>query len=128
MNISIRSLGRRLRKRSSAGLALVVVALSLAPTASAMSQIYWWQQNMSPGELGFDRRGAYNHNYNELYFGPGAGWRSEVWEVTPAGYRHFDRWCSGNCFNAHPPYYYTYVYCANRDGYTHFVNDCSSSW
>ena len=69
-----------------------------------------------------------NHTYNEHYFGPNAGWRSEVWEVTPAGYRHFDRWCVGNCFNAHPPYYYTKSYCANRDGGTHFVYDCSNEW
>ena len=66
--------------------------------------------------------------YNELYFGPNAGWQSQVWEVTPAGYRHFDKRCTGNCFNAHPAYYYTYSYCSNRDGSTHFVYDCMDKW
>ena len=118
----------RPRTRASAGLAVALTALALASTAGATSQTYWWQQNMSPGEIGFDRRAAHNHNYNELYFGPYAGYRSEVWEVTPGGARHFDKWCWGNCFNSHPPYYYTYVYCANRDGVTHFVSDCFSAW
>jgi hypothetical protein len=109
-------------------LAVAAFALVLVPQASAGSQIYWWQQNMSPSQIGYDRRYAANHNYNELFFGPNAGWWGEVWEVTPAGARHYDRTCQGNCFNAHPATYYTYVYCANRDGRTHFVYDCSSSW
>jgi hypothetical protein len=51
-----------------------------------------------------------------------------VWEVTPAGFRHFDKSCVGNCFNAHPGYYFTYSYCANRDGRTHFVRQCLDQW
>ncbi len=83
---------------------------------------------MTPSDRGTDSLTARNHTYNELYFGANAGWKSEVWEVTPAGYRHFDKWCAGNCFNAHPGYYYTYSYCANRDGSTHFVYECKDQW
>jgi hypothetical protein len=129
MNDSVRRLSARLRQRASIGLSLVGLALVLIPAARATSQIYWWQSNMSPGEVGYDRRGAYNHYYNELYFGSGnPNYDSEVWEVTPRGERHFDKRCRGSCFNNHPPYYYTYVYCANRDGVTHFVYDCFSAW
>jgi|tagenome__1003787_1003787.scaffolds.fasta_scaffold20917566_2 hypothetical protein len=129
MTNSMRRTSARLRRRSKVGLCLVALALVLIPVASATSQIYWWQSNMSPGEIGYDRRGAYNHNYNELYFGSGyPNYDSEVWEVTPRGERHFDKRCRGNCFNDHPPYYSTYVYCANRDGVTHFVYDCFSAW
>ena len=121
----------RLRfQRRWAIVAAVVVLLSLtfAATAGAQYYIYWWQQNMPPNGLGADRQTAHNHIYNELYFGPNAGWRSEVWEVTPAGYRHFDKWCVGNCFNAHPGYYYTYSFCSNRDSGTHFVYNCKDQW
>ena len=106
----------------------VLFALSLVPTAGAGAYIYWWQRNMAPGDLGYDRTAPHNRVYNELYFGPNAGWISQVWEVTPAGYRHFDKRCVGNCFNAHPGYYSTYAYCANRDGRVHFVHDCMSRW
>jgi len=116
------------RRRALAATFVAAFALTLVPAAGAESQIYWWQHNMAPGEQGFSRTTAHNHTYNELYFGPNAGWRSEVWEVTPAGYRHFDKYCVGNCFNSHPGYYYDYPYCANRDGSTHFVNDCMDRW
>ena len=117
-------------KRRWAALTVLLAALALvfASTASAQWYIYWWQRNMTTGDRGVDSLTAHNHIYNELYFGPNAGWRSEVWEVTPAGYRHFDKWCAGNCFNAHPGYYSTYAYCANRDGYTHFVYQCRDQW
>jgi hypothetical protein len=105
------------------------LGLSLIPAAGAGAYIYWWQQNMpanSPARSVF----PHNHVYNELYFGPSAGWRGQVWEVTPAGYRHFERWCSGNCFNSHPGWFYTNTFCANRDPYgqPHFVNDCMGRW
>ncbi len=103
-------------------------ALMLVPTASAQTQIYVWQQNLPPNGVGRDYAGAHNHFYNELYFGPNAGWRSEVWEVTPAGYRHFDKNCVGNCFNSHPAYYFATAYCANRDGGSHFVYQCLDRW
>ena len=119
---------KRQRRRVITAILIAVMALALAPSAGAEAWIYWWQRNMSPSEQGFDTQTAHNHYYNELYFGPNAGWRSEVWEVTPAGYRHFDKNCSGNCFNAHPAYYYTYVFCANREGRTHFVYDCMTKW
>ncbi len=108
----------------------IVLALSLAPAAGATRLIYWWQHNMPVNSPAYDRSAYRNHIYNELYFGYGAGWRGEVWEVTPAGYRHYDKWCQGNCFNAHPGTYSTYAYCANRDGYgtTHFVYDCQDEW
>ena len=115
------------RRWVAAAAAVVLLSLTFAATAGAQYYIYWWQQNMPPNGLGADRQ-AHNHIYNELYFGPNAGWRSEVWEVTPAGYRHFDKWCVGNCFNAHPGYYYTYSFCSNRDGGTHFVYDCKDQW
>ncbi len=116
------------RRNAVAAILVLAGALALVPVAGASSYIYWWQRNMAPNEQGFSRTTAHNHTYNELYFGPNAGWRSEVWEVTPAGYRHFDKNCVGNCFNAHPGYYYDYVYCSNRDGSTHFVNDCRTEW
>jgi hypothetical protein len=106
----------------------ILATLAFVPTAGASAYIYWWQRNMAPGQMGYDRTTAHNHTYNELYFGPNAGWRSEVWEVTPAGYRHFDKWCTGNCFNAHPGYYYDYAYCSNRDDGTHFVYECKDEW
>jgi hypothetical protein len=109
----------------------LVAALTLAfvPSAGAGKYLYWWQRNM-PANVPARDGTPHNHTYNELYFGPNAGWRSEVWEVTPAGYRHFDKWCVGNCFNAHPGYYYDHSYCANRDvyGQTHFVYDCMDEW
>lgn|GEM_PF-3954598 len=106
----------------------VVLALSLVPAAGAGAYIYWWQRNMAPDQVGRDTLTPHNHSYNELYFGPNAGWLSQVWEVTPAGYRHFDKRCVGNCFNAHPRYFSTYSYCANRDGRVHFVYDCMDEW
>jgi hypothetical protein len=119
----------RIQRRWAVAVAMVVLlALTFASTAGAQYYIYWWQQNMAPNAQGYDRSTAHNHIYNELYFGANAGWRSEVWEVTPAGYRHFDKWCVGNCFNAHPGYYYTYSFCSNRDGSTHFVYDCKDQW
>lgn len=119
----------RFQRRWAVAVAVIAaLALTLASAAGAASYIYWWQRNMTPSDRGADSVTARNHIYNELYFGPNAGWRSEVWEVTPAGYRHFDKWCAGNCFNAHPGYYYTYSYCANRDGSTHFVYDCRDQW
>jgi hypothetical protein len=129
MNIHRAGLVKRLRRRAGAALALVAVALVLVPTAGASAHIYWWQQNMAPNQVVSDYAfGAHNRTYNELYFGPSAPYRSEIWEVTPAGYRHFDKWCYGNCFHAHPGYYYDYPYCSNRDGATHFVNRCMSEW
>jgi hypothetical protein len=116
------------RRRAITATIVAAFALALVPTAAASAHIYWWQQNMWPNNPAYDRMTAHNHTYNELYFGPNAGWRSEVWEVTPAGYRHFDKWCYGNCFFAHPGYYYDYSYCANRDGSVHFVNDCMDEW
>jgi hypothetical protein len=81
----------RIRRRWAVVVAMVVLfALTFASTAGAEYHIYWWQQNMAPNAQGYDRMTAHNHIYNELYFGPNAGWWSEVWEVTPAGYRHFD--------------------------------------
>jgi hypothetical protein len=118
----------RIRRRTAAVAVVAGLALMLVPVAGATSYIYWWQRNMAPNGVGYDRTAAHNHSYNELYFGPNAGWSSEVWEVTPAGYRHFDKRCSGNCFNAHPRYYLTYAYCSNRDGGTHFVYDCMDQW
>lgn len=115
------------RRRVATVAVMAALALTFASAAGAESYIYWWQRNMTPSDRGADLT-ARNHIYNELYFGPNAGWRSEVWEVTPAGYRHFDKWCVGNCFNAHPGYYYTYSYCANRDGSTHFVYRCIDQW
>jgi hypothetical protein len=108
----------------------VGVAAYAAPSASAGAHVYWWQSNMPANSPVRDAWGPHNHTYNELYFGPNAGWRSEVWELTPAGYRHFDKWCYGNCFNAHPGYYYDYAFCANRDvnGQTHFVTECYDEW
>ena len=111
-----------------AALCIVCLALATAPTAGAAAYIYWWQRNMPPNATGYDRTAAHNHTYNELYFGPNAGWSSEVWEVTPAGSRHYDKRCSGNCFNSHPGTYFTYAYCSNRDGGTHFVNRCMDQW
>jgi len=107
----------------------IAVALGVASSATAGSNIYWWQSNMPANSPGYDRQ-THNHTYNELYFGWNAGWRSELWEVTPAGYTHFVRNCTGNCFFSHPGYYYDDVYCANRDSYgsTHFVNDCMDRW
>jgi hypothetical protein len=128
MDNFLRRHGKWISRRAGSGLAIVATALMLVPAASGSSLIYWWQRNMAPDQVGFDRFTAHNHNYNELAFGANAGWWSEVWEVTPAGYRHFDRMCQGNCYNAHPPYYFTYVYCANRDGRTHFVYDCRTEW
>jgi hypothetical protein len=120
---------RDARRWLGGALALVATALVLIPAAGATNQIYWWQRNMSPNQPGYDRTMAHNHFYNEIYFGSGyANYDSEVWEVTPSGERHFDKKCRGNCFNDHPPYYFTYVFCANRDGATHFVYDCFSSW
>jgi ABC-type sugar transport system permease subunit len=108
---------------------VLLLALTLAPTAGAAAYNYWWQRNMPTSQVGHDGF-AHNHNYNELYFGPNAGWRSQLWEVTPAGYTHFVKNCSGNCFFAHPAYYYATVYCANRDPYgqTHFVYQCQDQW
>jgi hypothetical protein len=117
-------------KRSAVVAAFVAaLALAVVPAAGASSHIYWWQQNMPANSSGYDLM-YHNHTYNELYFGPNAGWRSELWERTPAGYRHFDKWCSGNCYFAHPGYYYDGSYCANRDvyGQTHFVYDCLNEW
>jgi hypothetical protein len=107
----------------------VTVALMLVSVASAEKHIYWWQRNMSTSQSGYDLA-YHNHNYNELYFGANAGWNSKLWEVTPAGATHFVKNCSGNCFFAHPAYYYTGSYCANRDpnGTTHFVYDCMNQW
>ena len=116
------------RRRATAAIFVAALALAFVPTAGASAYIYWWQRNMVPNVPGYDRTTAHNHTYNELYFGPNAGWKSEVWEVTPSGQRHFDKWCVGNCFNAHPGYYYDYSYCANRDGGVHFVNDCMDEW
>jgi hypothetical protein len=116
------------RGRVAAGTVVAALALGLVPVAGASSYLYWWQRNMPPNGIGYDRMTAHNHYYNELYFGPNAGWQSQVWEVTPAGYRHFDKRCTGNCFNAHPAYYSTYAYCSNRDGGTHFVYDCMDKW
>jgi hypothetical protein len=108
---------------------VVFVAMVVVPTASAtQTQVYVWQTNLAPNVAARDWAGPHNHVYNELFFGYGAGWRSEVWEVTPAGYRHFDKWCVGNCFNSHPAYYYATAFCANRDSGPHFVNDCLSRW
>lgn len=105
------------------------IALMVVPAASAwQAQIYVWQSNLAPNVAARDYAGPHNHFYNELYFGPSAGWRSEVWEITPAGYRHFDKYCVGNCFNSHPAYYYATAYCANRDSGSHFVNDCQDRW
>jgi hypothetical protein len=117
------------RRRAVAAAFVAALALTLVPTAGAGAYIYWWQRNMPANVPGYDRM-THNHTYNELYFGPNAGWKSELWEVTPAGYRHFDKNCVGNCFNAHPGYYYTDVYCANRDYYgtTHFVYECMDRW
>jgi len=119
----------RLQRRCVLAAALAVaLALTLIPTAGAWStRIYWWQRNMAPNSPAADWS-AHNHTYNELYFGPNAGWASQVWEVTPAGYRHFDKRCVGNCFNRHPGYYYTYSFCANRDGSSHFVYNCMDEW
>jgi hypothetical protein len=105
------------------------VALVLASVANAEKYIYWWQHNMSTSQYGYDRS-YHNHNYNELFFGPNAGWNSRLWEATPAGYTHFAKNCYGNCFFAHPPYYYTASFCANRDpnGTSHFVSDCMDQW
>jgi hypothetical protein len=128
MNISTRRFGRLSRRRGVAALAVILVALALAPTAGAWAQIYWWQQNMYPGQIGRDAAMAHNHTYNELYFGPSAYYRSQIWEMTPAGYKHFEKWCYGNCFHAHPGYYFDYAYCANRDGVAHFVNRCMDEW
>jgi hypothetical protein len=107
----------------------VLLALSSAPSAGAEAYNYWWQRNMPTSQVGHDIF-AHNHNYNELYFGPNAGWRSQLWEVTPAGWTHFVKNCTGNCYFAHPPYYYATVYCANRDpnGQTHFVYQCQDQW
>jgi hypothetical protein len=108
---------------------IVALALLAAPVAGGGSYIYWWQHNMPTSTFGHDPN-YHNHNYNELYFGPNAGWWARLWELTPAGYTHFVQWCNGNCFYAHPPYYYTSSYCANRDPYgtTHFVYDCKDQW
>lgn len=108
---------------------VAMLALGLASSAVAESHIYWWQRNMPVGVYGQDGM-AHNHTYNELYFGPNAGWKAQLWEVTPAGYRHFDRSCTGNCYFSHPGYYFTASFCANRDPYgsTHFVNDCMNRW
>ena len=120
---------QRLSKRASAALLLVVVALALSPPAHAAAHIYWWQQNMAAGQVVADYAfGAHNRTYNELYFGPGAYYRSEIWEVTPAGYAHFDKWCWGNCYFAHAGYFYDYPFCSNRDGSAHFVSRCMSEW
>src|SRR5262245_31076260 len=108
---------------------VAMLALGLAASAAAESQSYWWQRNMPVSTYGQDPF-AHNHTYNELYFGPNAGWKAELWEVTPAGYRHFVKSCTGNCFFSHPGYYFTKSFCANRDPYgtTHFVNDCMDRW
>ena len=107
----------------------ILCAAIFVPTATGSAYAYWYQQNMPANAQGSDFN-AHNHRYNELYFGPNAGWRGEVWERTPAGYRHFDKWCYGNCFFAHPAYYYDYAFCSNRDTYgqTHFVYDCMDEW
>jgi hypothetical protein len=127
MTTSLRSLVGPLGGRAIVALAVLAVCLTLAPAAGAQAQIYWWNMNMPADKVAYWPYPA-NHNYNELAFGFNAGWRSEVWEVTPAGYRHFDKWCVGNCFNAHPPYYYTKTYCSNRDGREHFVYDCKGEF
>lgn len=120
----------RCKRRSMLAAAIVVfVAMAAVPAAGAFqTQVYVWQANVAPNvaNLGWD--GPHNHFYNELYFGPNAGWRSEVWEVTPAGYRHFDKSCVGNCFNSHPAYYYATAFCANRDSGPHFVYECLDRW
>ena len=70
----------RIRRGRAAAVAVVAgLALGLIPTAGATSYIYWWQRNMAPNGMGYDRMTAHNHSYNELYFGPNAGWSSEVW-------------------------------------------------
>ena len=117
------------RCRALAAALAVVLALTLVPAAGAGAYIYWWQRNMPANARGYDLT-AHNHTYNELQFGANAGWRSQIWEVTPAGYRHFDRWCTGNCYFSHPGWFYTYSFCANRDvyGQTHFVYDCMDRW
>jgi hypothetical protein len=119
----------RLKRSAVVAAFVAAVALAVVPAAGASSHIYWWQSNMPANGQGYDLT-YHNHTYNELYFGPNAGWRSELWERTPAGYRHFDKWCSGNCYFAHPGYYYTGSYCSNRDTYgqTHFVYDCMNEW
>jgi hypothetical protein len=123
--------GMHTRAHSKRRLVVTIVAaalaLSLVPSAGAGAYIYWWQRNMAPNSPGYDYQ-AHNHTYNEMYFGPNAGWRSEIWERTPAGYRHFVKQCYGNCFFYHPGYYYTYAFCANRDYSTHFVYDCMNRW
>jgi hypothetical protein len=108
---------------------VATLGLGVASPAGAESMTYWWQQNMSVSRYGVDPF-SHNHTYNELYFGPNAGWKAELWEVTPAGYRHFVKSCTGNCFFSHPGYYFTKSLCANRDpnGSTHFVNDCMDRW
>jgi hypothetical protein len=108
---------------------VVTLALGVAPVAAAEKYNYWWQRNMAANQAAHDPF-AHNHTYNELYFGANAGWRSQLWEVTPAGYTHFVKNCSGNCYFAHPPYYYASSYCANRDPYgqTHFVYQCQDQW
>jgi hypothetical protein len=117
-------------KRLALFLALAAtVALGIVSVADAEKYNYWWQRNMAANQSARDPF-PHNHNYNELYFGPNAGWYSRLWEVTPAGYTHFVRNCSGNCFFAHPAYYYTYSYCSNRDPYgqAHFVYQCQDQW
>ena len=78
----------RFQRRWAVVAVIAAFALTLASAAGAESYNYWWQRNMTPSDRGTDSLTARNHIYNELYFGPNAGWRSEVWEVTPAGYRH----------------------------------------
>jgi hypothetical protein len=107
----------------------MAVALAAASTANAEKYLYWYQRNMAAGQASRGI-GPHNHNYNEMYFGPNAGWFAKLWELTPAGAVHFVRNCNGNCFYAHPATYYARTWCSNQDpnGSTHFVSDCMEQW
>src|SRR5439155_21308329 len=74
----------RIRRRTAAVAIVAGLALMLVPVAGATSYIYWWQRNMAPNGVGYDRMTAHNHSYNELYFGPNAGCTSKMGGVKPA--------------------------------------------
>jgi hypothetical protein len=105
----------------------LVVAFLLIPTASAdFGRVYKWRYLLGPFSSTSDYV-YHNHTYNDVYFSPGATYPSRLFEVTPQGAKHYEKYGYGNISNSHPGVYYTAPYCGNQDGVSHYV-DCSAAW
>jgi hypothetical protein len=116
--------------RSKLVVVLVVVALALVavPIALAGARIYWYQGNISAGNIKTDFV-PHNHTYNQMYWGPGATYPGALFMWTQQyAEEHYYHAFNGNAAYSNPGVYYDYPLCQNRDSTSHFVDHCNTQW